>query len=63
MQLTDSSENKMKKVITVPTDCIPLNCPKTSIQVEENLKTEYTLLELTRHGVGGPNSKYLVVGT
>jgi len=63
MQLTASSENKMKKVITVPNSCILLNCPKTSIKAEENLKREYTLLELTRHGVGGPNSKYLVVGT
>ncbi len=62
MQLTASRENKMKKVITVPTDCIPLNCPKTSIQVKENPKTEYTLLELTRLRVE-PNSKYLVVGT
>ena len=63
MQVAASRKNKMKKVITVPIDCIPLNCPKTSIQVKENPKTEYTFLELTRHEVGGPNSKYLVVGT
>ena len=59
MQLTDSSENKMRKFTTMPACCMPLNGPKTSIQGEENLKTEYAWLELTRFGVE-PNSKRLV---
>ena len=59
MQLTDSSENKMKKSTAIPACCMPLNCPKTSMEVEQNLKTEYAWLESTKPGAG-LNSKYLV---